>query len=560
MHENQSPWRAAELTGRTVSWGVAGTVALAAVVAVGLWLRLHQLSAEGFGDDEVHKWLAAHRYLAGDFGGDDLEHPMLMKSLIALCIALLPSSWAPETLTRIPNVLAGAASLWAVAQLGRRLFGRAAGLLAAAAGAVCATSIGYQRVAKEDTLVALFLTLLLWCVAEARAAAAGGREKARNRWELSGAAALGAMLASKYYFFFAPIPVLAWWSLRDAAGWRIPPRRWAWLVGCAFAVWAVLNWTPFMPQAWPYLRDHLRGNHVETASMFFMGRIYENVPFRLSTGMPASFFFVLAAVKLTPPLLVAALSGIAIALIRRRPAHRLMLVWVAFWYAVWLLSGGKYARYFLSVLPAFLLFASDALTSAGMAVARACSSRVSLLPPALRRALSPALILALALPAAAAALMIGSEARAALALAPHERLYLSPVAGDMHGPEWFFPHCDYFDAGLREAVAWVARRAEQGAEISSEAPLPVRLYADRAGRADLVTTRIRSGESCRADRACYVIVQPGRRYRHNEVALDRLERLEPWHVELIRGLPAAKVYRLDAGESPFPIASAIGAR
>src|SRR5438067_1946377 len=171
-------------------------LAVAVCVAVGLWLRLSGLSAEGFADDEVHKWLAANRYLHGDIGGDDVEHPMLMKTLIAICIAVFPRSWAPETLTRLPNAFAGTLCVWAVAMLGRKLFGEATGLLAAALTAVSVTLIGYQRVAKEDTLVGLFMLLLLWCVAEG--------------WERRGAAALGAMLASKYYVFFAPLPLIAW--------------------------------------------------------------------------------------------------------------------------------------------------------------------------------------------------------------------------------------------------------------------------------------------------------------------------------------------------------------
>src|SRR3982751_2168095 len=102
------------------------SLALAVCMAVGLWLRLRGLAAEGFADDEVHKWLAAQRYLHGDFGGDDVEHPMLMKVLIALSSLVLGrSGWAPEAITRLPNALAGALSIWAVAQLGKRLFGRA---------------------------------------------------------------------------------------------------------------------------------------------------------------------------------------------------------------------------------------------------------------------------------------------------------------------------------------------------------------------------------------------------------------------------------------------------
>lgn len=550
-----------DLTGRTAPWGIAGALAVALCVGAGLWLRLHLLSGEGFADDEVHKWLAAHRYLAGDFAGDDLEHPMLMKSLIALSIALLPAGWAPETLTRLPNALAGGIGIWAIAQLGRRLFGRAAGLLAAALAAVCATFVGYQRVAKEDTLVGLFLVLLLWCVAEAAAAAGDARQEDQRRWELRGACALGAMFASKYYFFFAPIPLLAWWWLRAAGSeWRVPLRRWARLALLAFVLWAALNWTPFLPAAWPYLRDHIAGKHVETPSLLFMGRLYENLPLRLAAGVPPSFFFVLAAVKLSPALLAAALAGIAIAAAKRRPAHRVMLVWVGFWYFVWLFSGGKYARFFVPVLPAFLLFAAHAVVVAATAIARACAQRLASAPLPLRRALAPAALLMIGAPAMAGPVLVFSEARATISLAPHERLYISPLAGPGHGPEWFFPHCDYFDAGLREAIGWLAAHAEADAEISSEAVLPAALYARRFGRGDLLTTRIRKESSCRAGRICYVVVQVGRTYSHNQSAVRHLAGRDPVHVEAIQGRPVVQVYRLDPGESPFPEGAVAGTR
>jgi 4-amino-4-deoxy-L-arabinose transferase-like glycosyltransferase len=491
-------------------------LAVAACMAVGLWLRLRGLSAEGFADDEVHKWLAANRYLHGDIGGDDVEHPMLMKSLIALCIAIFPRSWAPETLTRLPNVLAGTLCIWALAELGRKLFGRSTGLLAAALAAVSVTLIGYQRVAKEDTLVGLFTLLLLWCVAEG--------------WERRGAAALGAMFASKYFFFFAPLPVIAWHAWGAA---RRPP--WVKLAALAALVWAALNWTPFMPSTWAYLRDHLAGNHISTPSLYFMGHLYQNLPLRLLQGLPPWFYVVFAAAKLTPPVFIAALAGMALALYRMEKEHRLLLSWTVFWFAVWMLSGAKYGRYFVSILPAFLLFAAHAAVEA----VRALAARLNGLPGELRRALSPLLAAPLSLPL----LLAGAELHAAIRFAPHHRLYVSAIAGGEKNLDWLFPHCDYFDAGFREAIQHIAQHAEPGAEIATEIDLPARYYA---GRADLMITH---GSECRSPGPCYVVTQPGRIYLHNREPLAGLANRPPWHVETIRGRPAATVYRLHAAET-----------
>ncbi|TMA32382.1 MAG: phospholipid carrier-dependent glycosyltransferase [Deltaproteobacteria bacterium] len=125
-------------------------------------------------------------------------------------------------MTRLPNALAGGLSVFVVALLGRRLFGRTAGLLAAGLAAFSVTLIGYQRVAKEDTLLGLFLMLLLWCMAEAHA------EPRERRWELGAAASLAGMLASKYFFFLTPIPVVFYlWS----GGWGVPLKRWVFLIG-----------------------------------------------------------------------------------------------------------------------------------------------------------------------------------------------------------------------------------------------------------------------------------------------------------------------------------------
>ncbi len=156
---------------------------------------------------------------------------MLMKWLVTLCLVLgRHLGWAPETITRIPNALAGGVSILVIAWLGRRLFGSSVGLFAAALASLCCTFIGYQRVAKEDTLLGLFILLLCGCLAEAKAAAddasAGNptRQSDQRRWELYGAFALAGMMASKYFAWHLLLAPIFVFSIRKTIHLSRPPE------------------------------------------------------------------------------------------------------------------------------------------------------------------------------------------------------------------------------------------------------------------------------------------------------------------------------------------------
>jgi hypothetical protein len=215
-----------------------------------------------------------------------------------------------------------------------------------------------------------------------------------------------------------------------------------------------------------------------------------------------------------------------------------MLSWLAVWFVVHSASGSKWGRFFVSVLPAFLILA-----------AYASARLIELLRAPVPR---------YAAAAVAVLLLPGAEAAAAIAHAPHYRLYISPLGGGEARVQWYFPHCDYFDAGFREAVQYVARHAEQGAELSSEIDWPAKLYAQMAGRSDLRQTLVRRGQTCRSGHVCYVIVQAGRLYFLNQDAVNNLSRRTPWHVERLEGREVVKVYRLLPGEMPFPDEEAPG--
>ncbi len=347
---------------------------------------------------------------------------------------------------------------WPWRSWARRLFGRTAGLFAAALTSASVTLVGYQRVAKEDTLLGLFLVLLLWCMAEAKAAADDGRDP--RRWEVLSAASLAGMLASKYFFFLTPIPVVFYLWVRRDSRWRVPLRRWAQLIGYAFALWVAVNWSPFLPSTWEYAKSYTTGQQTVHGSLFFMGRIYNNLVEYGLRGTPPWFYAVFAAVKLAPLTFLSSVAGLCLALWQRRPAHKLVLSWLAVWFLVHSVSGSKWGRFFVSVLPAFLVLA-------GYVAARLLEQVRAPLPR-------------WAAIAAAALLLPGTEALASVTHAPHYRLYISALGGGDARVQWYFPHCDYFDAGFREAVKYVAaarrarRRAVHRDRLAREAVLGIR--------------------------------------------------------------------------------------
>src|SRR6185437_14428434 len=115
------------------------------------------------------------------------------------------------------------------------------------------------------------------------------------------------------------------------------------------------------------------------------------------------------------------LVGLVLAIRERRPAHRLILSWMGVWFLILSVFGTKWGRFFISVLPAFLILAAYA---AALIVERARRASAKFALPAT---------------AAIAVLLVGVEAEAAVTHAPHERLYISPLGGGDAKVTWYFP-------------------------------------------------------------------------------------------------------------------------
>ena len=144
--------------------------ALLLIVALGLCFRLRGLSSAGFNEDEIQKVQSARSYLHGGFSVN-LEHPMLMKTLIAASL-WAADTWnggfgkshqvAEEASVRLPNVIVGSLTAVVIFLLAQELFDPGIGLLSAALWSFGIIPIMVNRLAKEDTLLTFFAWLAFY--------------------------------------------------------------------------------------------------------------------------------------------------------------------------------------------------------------------------------------------------------------------------------------------------------------------------------------------------------------------------------------------------------------
>lgn len=530
-------------------WGKSGVALLILAVVVGGFLRLYDIGGPSFSDDEVFKVNAVKAYREGRWTqtGDD-EHPLVMKLLIYASYGIRDLWNAAvgsehrvlelglESATRGPNALVGAFLAILLAFLGRELFSRRVGLLAALLWAVEVNVVGYNRIAKEDTLLAFFLLWTFYFAVRAKRTAEAGEIERSRRYEVFAAMTIGGLCASKYFFHLTfPIPLFYLWARLGGTSWRISWKRWLALVGIAFATFAVLNPTVFHPDNLRYIAGYIAHKTVFHHGYRFMDDLYMNNAFALgSGGTPWYFYFAYLGTKVSPPILAAILVGLGVALRRHREdGARVIFSWLVMWLLVHaFLSGAKWGRFTVHLMPPLLLLGALGLDAAAR-VAAGLLARVR----APERAAGAALV-AVTLAVLAPALVAAQEA------APHYRMYLNAFGGPQENLRRFFPHCDFYDVGLREAVQYVCARAEPGAQLRSEAPVVVAHYASLCGRGDLkVTTISRPADACEPGRPCYHILQSGRVYFETRDLVEQLHAQRPPDaVVRARGVGVAEIY------------------
>jgi hypothetical protein len=522
---------------------------LAVLVIVGFGFRVSSLSAEGLSEDELNKLQAVADYREHGLTSANSEHPLLMKALMTGSVVLadkwnsIPSLGghrpiSPETALRLPSTIFGALTSILIYLLAAELFGAEIGLIAAALWAFDPMAIGFNRLAKEDTFVSFFFLLanFLWLRGQRVAESEPHRNPEKFYW--ASAAAFGAMLASKYLF-----PLLAVSASYYLLFQRLPETRWRLgkirllkFYGLMGIVFVILNPTILLPATWHQMSQFAGQKLIGHAGYEFMGKVYPHRFTDYLHGIPWYFYHLFLLIKL--PLLTVAgfLVGFVMLLRRKTGDGRLfMLVWMFLWMMAFSFGGGKFTRYFTTVLPAVLITSAIGV----QAVGRWTGQRLS----ALLVTEWPRTYSRIAL----TAIMILASIRTSANVAPHFRLFTNDLGGGTAKTGYYFPHDEFYDASIRDVMIEIAGRATPGTRVASETPGLTSYYAQRANRPDLVSVNLSDPNRLQELReGDFVIDARGRRYFSNAELLDTIERSStPAFRVSLGNVPSASVYVLD---------------
>ncbi len=532
------------------AWLIALVVLL---IIAGFGFRVANLNAEGLSEDELNKLNAVTDYRAHGLSAANGEHPFLMKALLATSI-IAADKWngsqfvaarpaalriSTETALRLPATIFGACTALLIYLLTVELFGTEAALIAAALWAFDPNAIGFNRIAKEDTFLLFFFLLANVFWLRGQRIAEGELQKNPEPYYWATAASYGAMLASKYVPQFLVITLVYNYVFQEmpSTRWRIGKKRYLIFILVMGAAFLLFNPTILLPGTWKEMLAFAGGKRIGHDSYEFMDTLYPHSMVMWLKGVPWYFYFVYIAVKLPLVALACFITGFPL-LFRRKPlgdGRYFLLFWMFYWALTFVFSGGKFTRYFTTILPAVLITAALGIQFISRLLARYVFARFEA-----DEAKSVVRVVAILL-------LIFCSVQASLSVAPHYRMYLNPIGGGERRAGEYFPHDEFYDASLRSAVNEIAARAKPSARVASETPGLAAYYAQQAGRADLICESLSDASSLKEFGAGdFVIDERGRRYFSNDALLSALRESSAPAFRLSLGkVPSAEIYLLD---------------
>jgi hypothetical protein len=538
--EIQSNFALVTLLARLRAWAFAldktMVLSLATLCVLGFGLRARGVSAIGFAEDETNKLAAIQAYAQGDFT-PNAEHPMFMKTLMLAshqAARAFNLNISDEAALRFPNLLFGALTVIPLFLLTAAFFDRWTGLAAAAMWAFGVNAITYNRIGKEDTLLVFFLLFALYFYLRAKQTD-GYDFPTKNRFYLWSAISFAFMLASKYFPHYFGLNALYHHrhKVRPQVSGEPSGRTPKFFYVLFIAAFFLLNPAILWPATWKYMGLYA-GEKLLTHTGYLMGAtLYKNNMSGTPFGATPNYFYLLfLAIKVPLATLLAFLVGLGVALRgRRHPGHAFLLLMLVLWIVPYSLAGAKWLRYAMSLLPLVYMLA---------AVGMAAFTRW--LGHELRRFFTaPAMLFACV--GASALFFIGGPAWAAYQAGPHYALYVNQLGAGQAG--YYFPHDEFYDDGLREAIKYVCDNAPPGATIVHETPGVVHAYLQKFGREDL-QSRVLSDPQFTLETAppnTFYILQTGRTYFENQDKMRFVRQSCPrLFTSQINGLAAAEVY------------------
>ena len=520
--------------------------AIAVLIVAGFGFRVTGLSAEGLSEDELNKLNAVAEYRTRGLTGANGEHPMLMKALQAGSL-IAAEKWnslvgpseqiAPETALRLPGVIAGALTALLIYLIAAELFGAEVALIAAALWAFNPMAIGFNRVAKEDTFLVFFFLLanVFWLRGQR---VAESTDQNPNKYYWASAACYGAMVASKYVPHLFAISMCYYWMFQQLpeTRWRLGKKRILKFFAIMFLVFLVLSPTVLLPETWKQMGLFAGGNRISHDGYEFMDRLYSQRFTDWLNGIPVYFYLVFTALKLPVLTLLGFVVGLPL-LFRRKlgDGRYFILFWLYLWVVAFCFPGGKFTRYYTTVLPAVLITSALGIQFTG----RWMASRIA--------SLNLAAGLKHYVPACLAVVVIITSVVNSVYASPHFRLYTNTLGGGTAWAGYYFPHDEFYDASMRDVIADIARRAKPGARVASESPTLAAYYAERVQRPDLVCISLSDPDALK-DLASgdFIIIARGRRYFSNDAIVTALNtHSTPVSSFHLNSVPSAKLYQLN---------------
>jgi 4-amino-4-deoxy-L-arabinose transferase-like glycosyltransferase len=526
-------------------------IGIIAVAALAFCARVYRLDAAGFAEDETNKIFAIRAYRQGDFTAN-AEHPMVMKLLCYASVSAA-ASWnrairdigAPEiseeTALRLPNALFGALTVIPLFLFASSLLGRRVGFVAAVLWGVGLDAIWVNRIAKEDTLLVFFMYTGFWLYKRAKDRPASDIRAQELYYCLAGAA-FGLMMASKYTPHHFGLFVLFFYLVSyDSRNNRpIPLNLNLKFFATMMLTFFVVNPAVILPQTWRYLWKYVNEELITHHGYLVAGTLYNNDAAQTPVGTPWYTYLLFLAVKVPVPVLIAFIVGL-VEIFRHRGTYpesrgylflRLMLI---FWLFPMSLTGGKFLRYTLTLMPLFYMISAVGIIEIWR-VGTSLIRRTRLNGFAARRvaAVTAALLFVIAPGVIAARSLIHS----------HPSLYVNPIGDRQVG--YFFPHDEFYDLGARESIKYIADNAPSGARLASEIPGVVEYYLERYNRSDIHSEIIsKPGFSLEADAPEFVMLQRGRLYFENQAIFELIEKNYPLaQASTFEGAAATQVYVL----------------